>query len=191
METEIQFNELLQFFKAMADSNRLKIVGLLSQKPHTVEQLSALLGLGMSTTSHHLSNLAKAGLVEARTDGHYYLYSLRPDTLQEMSQRLLKQEALPELAVAVDDQAYDRKVLKTFIDDEGRIIAFPSQLKKYQVLLRYVVKAFEQGKRYSEKQVNDILSRFHEDTADLRRGLVEFKLMDREGGGGAYWRLDD
>lgn len=191
MDAEIHFNELLQFFKAMADSNRLKIIGLLSQKPHTVEQLSALLDLGMSTTSHHLSNLAKAGLVEARTDGHYYLYSLRQDTLQEMSQRLLKQENLPELAVAVDEQAYDRKVLKTFTDEEGRIIAFPSQLKKYQVLLRYVVKAFEPGIRYPEKQVNEILSRFNDDTADLRRGLVEFKLMDREGGGGAYWRLED
>jgi len=191
MDTEIHFNELLQFFKAMADSNRLKIIGLLSQKPHTVEQLSALLDLGMSTTSHHLSNLAKAGLVEARTDGHYYLYSLRQDTLQEMSQRLLKQENLPELAVAVDEQAYDRKVLKTFTDEEGRIIAFPSQLKKYQVLLRYVVNAFEPGIRYPEKQVNEILSRFNDDTADLRRGLVEFKLMDREGGGGAYWRLED
>ena len=191
MDTEIHFNELLQFFKAMADSNRLKIIGLLSQKPHTVEQLSALLDLGMSTTSHHLSNLAKAGLVEARTDGHYYLYSLRQDTLQEMSQRLLKQENLPKLAVAVDDQAYDRKVLKTFTDEEGRIIAFPSQLKKYQVLLRYVVNAFEPGIRYPEKQVNEILSRFNDDTADLRRGLVEFKLMDREGGGGAYWRLED
>lgn len=191
MDTEIHFKELLQFFKAMADSNRLKIIGLLSQKPHTVEQLSALLDLGMSTTSHHLSNLAKAGLVEARTDGHYYLYSLRQDTLQEMSQRLLKQENLPELAVAVDEQAYDRKVLKTFTDEEGRIIAFPSQLKKYQVLLRYVVNAFEPGIRYPEKQVNEILSRFNDDTADLRRGLVEFKLMDREGGGGAYWRLED
>lgn len=191
MDSEIQFNELLQFFKAMADGNRLKIVGLLSQKPHTVEQLSILLGLGMSTISHHLSNLAKADLVEARTDGHYYLYSLRQDTLQEMSQRLLKQDTLPKLAVAVDEQAYDRKVLKTFTDEEGRIIAFPSQLKKYQVLLRYVVKAFEPGIRYPEKQVNEILSRFHEDTADLRRGLVEFKLMAREGGGGAYWRLED
>ncbi len=191
MDSEIQFNELLQFFKAMADGNRLKIVGLLSQKPHTVEQLSALLGLGMSTISHHLSNLAKADLVEARTDGHYYLYSLRQDTLQEMSQRLLKQDTLPKLAVAVDEQAYDRKVLKTFTDEEGRIIAFPSQLKKYQVLLRYVVKAFEPGIHYPEKQVNEILSRFHDDTADLRRGLVEFKLMAREGGGGAYWRLED
>lgn len=191
MENEIQFTELLQFFKAMADSNRLKIIGLLSQKPHTVEQLSALLGLGMSTTSHHLSNLAKAGLVEAHTDGHYYLYSLRLETLQEMSQRLLQQEALPGLATTVDLEAYDRKVLHTFTDEEGRITAFPSQLKKYQVLLRYVVNAFEPGIRYPEKQVNEILSRFHEDTADMRRGLVEFKLMAREGGGGAYWRLEE
>jgi hypothetical protein len=55
-------------------------------------------------------------------------------------------------------------------------------------VLRYVVKAFEPGVRYSERQVNDILSRFHADTASLRRELVGAKLMQREGGGGAYWR---
>jgi hypothetical protein len=44
------------------------------------------------------------------------------------------------------------------------------------------------GKRYSEKQVNEILSAYHEDTASLRRELVGAKLMQREGGGGEYWR---
>ncbi len=184
-------DELLQFFKALADSNRLKIVGLLSQQSCTVEQLSALLGLSMSTTSHHLARLSQVGLVEARTDGHYFHYTLCTDVLQDMAQRLLQAETLPSLSISVDLEAYDRKVLKTFTDSEGRIIAFPSQLKKYQVLLRYVVNVFEPGKRYSEKQVNEMLSRYHEDTADLRRGLVEFKLMAREGGGGEYWRLEE
>jgi len=44
-------------------------------------------------------------------------------------------------------------------------------------------------KRYSEKQVNEILGHYHADTATLRRELVGFRLMQREGGGGAYWRI--
>ena len=38
---EPQIQELLSFFKALADSNRLKIVGLLAQQPRSVEQLAA------------------------------------------------------------------------------------------------------------------------------------------------------
>ena len=35
-------DQLLVFFKALADANRLKIVGLLAQQPYTVEQLAAI-----------------------------------------------------------------------------------------------------------------------------------------------------
>jgi hypothetical protein len=57
------------------------------------------------------------------------------------------------------------------------------------VLLNYVLQAFEPGKRYSERELNEILKRYNADTAFLRRSLVEYKLMGREGGGGEYWRL--
>ena len=56
-------DELLQFFKALADANRLKMVGLLAQHPRSGEELAALLDLKASTVSHHLSRLAGAGLV--------------------------------------------------------------------------------------------------------------------------------
>jgi hypothetical protein len=65
----------------------------------------------------------------------------------------------------------------------------PSQRKKLQAVLRYVVRGFDTGMRYSEKQVNEILARYHSDTATLRRELVGFGLMQREGGGGEYWRV--
>ena len=182
-----QSEELLNFFKALADANRLKIVGLLAQKAFTVEELAGQLGLSSSTTSHHLARLAKAGLVAARTEGHYYFYSLQTEMLKEMSQRLLHDENLPRLSEEANVDAYERKVLETFIDAEGRITAFPSQEKKYRVLLRYALQAFEPGVRYSEKQVNEILLRFNVDTASLRRGMIEYHLMEREGGGGAYW----
>ena len=191
MTDQEQLNTLLNFFKALADENRLKIVGLLAQKPASVEALAEALGLSVSTTSHHLSRLAKSGLVSARTDGHYYIYSLDTDKLREMSQQLLHEDNLPGLSQGVktaEGDAFDNKVMKSFVDGEGRITAFPAQEKKFQVLLRYVVQAFEPGRYYPEKEVNEILKRYNEDTASLRRGLVEYKLMEREGGGGAYWR---
>jgi predicted transcriptional regulator len=190
MSEQEQFGELLAFFKALADENRLKIIGLLAGRPYTVEGLAEALGLGASTTSHHLARLSKAGLVSARTDGHYYIYSLQPETLKNMAQHLLQEESLPRLTGEESEDAYDRKVLATFTNEVGCITAFPAQEKKHLVLLRYVLKAFEPSIRYTEKQVNEILSRFNEDTALLRRNLVDYGMMAREGGGGAYWRVD-
>jgi predicted transcriptional regulator len=190
MTNEVYVEELLNFFRALADASRLKIVGLLAQQPYTVEQLAALLNLGDSTVSHHLARLSEAGLVIARAEGYYNVYSLQTEVLSEMAQRLLSRERLPELADNVDRGSFDRKVLANFTQPDGRIKAFPTQEKKFLVLLRYVLQAFEPGVRYSERQVNEILSRYNEDTARLRRSLVEFKFMAREGGGGDYWRLD-
>lgn len=189
MDQPIEEDELLTFFKALADENRLKIIGVLAQKPRSVEEIAAVIGLSMSTTSHHLARLAKAGLVSARTDGHYYIYSLHTDTLKEMSQRLLHDEQIRRLSQPVSEDEFDRKVLSNFLDAGGRIKSFPAQEKKLQSILRHVVAAFEPGQRYSEKLVNEILSRFNEDTAFLRRSLIEYRLMEREGGGGEYWRV--
>ncbi len=184
-------DELLTFFKALADAQRLKMVGLLAQEAHTVEQLAALLNISPSTASHHLSKLANAGLVEARTDGHYYFYFLKTDTLEAMAQRLLKSENLPRLSADVESEAYDRKIIQNFTDASGRIKSLPAQEKKFQVLLCYVAKAFQAGRRYTEKEVNEILSRYHEDTASLRRGLIEYHLMERESNGKEYWLVED
>jgi hypothetical protein len=54
-------------------------------------------------------------------------------------------------------------------------------------VLRYVGKTFKPGVKYSEKQVNQALARYHEDTATLRRELVGYGFMKREAGGRAYW----
>jgi len=183
-------DEMLALFKAVSDANRLRIIALLSNEPLSVEQLAEMLGLSSSTVSHHLARLSRVGLVSARAEGYYSIYRLEPKVLADMAQRLLAKETLPGVAADVDVDAYDRKVLRTYMDADGRLRAFPVQRKKEQAILRFVVREFEPGQRYGEKQVNEILSRFSEDTARLRRNLVEFGLMEREGGGGAYWRVD-
>ena len=190
MAQEQHFDQFVQFFKVLGEPKRLKIVGLLADKPRTVEQLGALLGVGVSTVSHHLSRLADAGLVSAKSESYYSVYALRTDVLTSMAKELLKQAEQQRPGTEEGLGEFDRKVLGTFTTPEGRITAFPVGEKRFLVLLKHVLNAFEPGVRYTEKRLNQILSNFNEDTARLRRGLVDHRLMAREGGGGKYWRID-
>ena len=180
--------ELVTFFKALADANRLKIVGLLAEKPYSVEELAALLKLKPSTVSHHLSRLAEADLVKSRAESYYSVYQLDQSVLEEKARTMFSQNELSSVVADVDADAYDNKVIKDYSRRDGSLKTIPSQRKKLEAILRYIVKAFDVGKRYSEKQVNEILARYHADTATLRRELVGYELMNREGGGGEYWR---
>ncbi len=181
-------DEIVTFFKALADANRLKIVGLLAQQPYSVEELAALLNLKPSTVSHHLARLAQIGLVSAKTESYYNIYQLDEKALQNKSRNLFSQANLAASVMDVDADAYDNKVVKDYVRKDGSLKTIPAQRKKLEAILRYVVKAFEANKRYSEKKVNEILGKYHEDTASLRRELVGYGLMKREGGGGEYWR---
>ena len=182
--------DLVEFFKALGEPNRLRIVGLLSQRAHTVEQLGTALGIGVSTVSHHLARLARAGLVSARTESYYNLYTLEAGALSDLAKKLLAQAAPQRPASEQGLDAFDRKVLATFTTPDGRITSFPMQDKKVRVLLRHVLPAFTHGVRYPERRVNEILLKFSDDSARLRRWLVEYGYMAREGGGGKYWRID-
>src|SRR4026208_128656 len=102
---------------------------------------------------------------------------------------MFSQQELSNVAAEVDADAYDNKVIKDYSKRDGSLKTLPAQRKKLEAILRHVVKSFDLGKRYSEKRVNEILAEYHEDTATLRRELVGYGLMQREGGGGEYWRV--
>jgi predicted DNA-binding protein YlxM (UPF0122 family) len=179
--------ELLEFFKALADPNRLRIVGLLAQRDYSVEELAALLELRPSTVSHHLSRLSQANLVSARADGYYSVYQLEIDTLVAMARSLLERERIDGLAADVDLDRYDRRVLGNFLRADGGLREIPAQRKKRAVILRHILETFSPEQRYSETQVNELLARFHPDTATLRRELVGLGWLAREGS--IYWRI--
>ncbi len=187
MPDVVRIDELVAFFKVLSDPNRLKIVALVASGERSVEDLAAKLGLTSSTVSHHLARLSGIGLVSARAEGYYSIYQFEEGAFAAMAHRLLSDETLPAVAADVELDAFDRKVLATYLDADGRIRAFPAQRKKELAVLRHVARVFEHGRRYSEKEVNTTLRRFSSDTARLRRDLVEFGLMDRHGGGGDYW----
>lgn len=190
MEENQDFNyELLNFFKTLADSNRLKIIGILANQPSSVEQLASILNLSASTVSHHLSKLADANLVSAKAEGYYSIYALNKDALETMSQRLLARDRLPELAKEVDIDAYDRKVIRDYSNADGSFKTLPTQRKKMDAILKFIIKEFKPGIKYSEKEVNEILLRFNEDYALLRRELYDAHLLDRKNG--IYWLTAD
>jgi len=181
--------ELVEMFKALADASRLKIIGLLARQPYSVEQLAALLGLKPPTVSHHLAKLSEVGLVGAKAEGYYSMYYLDESALKK-TRLLFSKLDLSETVADVDMDAYDRKVVRDYSTANGRLKTLPAQRKKLDAILRYVVKSFEPGRRYSEKEVNDVLRRFYGDTASLRRELIGSGLMQRAGGGGEYWRVE-
>lgn len=192
METAPESSEeLVMFYKALSDANRLRIIGLLATRGHSVEELAALLDLKPSTVSHHLATLSAAGLVSARTESYYSVYRLEEKALEQQARRLLTMDDFGDAVSDVDLDAYDRKVVADYSHRDGSLKIIPAQRRKLHALLRHIVKAFAPGKRYSEKQVNNILIAFHKDTASLRRELVAFGLMRREGGGGGYWRTEE
>ena len=183
--------ELLQFFKALSDVNRLKIIGLLSQQELSVEQMAEMLGLRSSTVSHHLSTLVKAGLVSARPESYYNVYRFESEKLETMSQRLLARDTLPAVTADVDVDAYDRKVIQNYSNPDGTLKALPVQRKKLLVVLNHIKQSFEKDRRYSEKEVNEILERFYEDYASIRRDLIDTKMLGRDKNGSEYWVIEE
>jgi predicted transcriptional regulator len=177
---------LLQFFKVLADEKRLQIVGLLAGCEYSVEELAAILDLSSATVSHHLRRLADAGLVQARADQHYHVYSLQLQTLRDRAQQVLSTDTLQETTEDLDLDAYDRKVLHDWMAN-GRLKGIPRQWKKRDVVVRYLLEQFEPHRRYTEREVNEIIGRIYEDYATLRRELIDSRYMARERE--VYWRI--
>ncbi|MBN2169944.1 MAG: metalloregulator ArsR/SmtB family transcription factor [Candidatus Krumholzibacteriota bacterium] len=175
----------LDFFKALANPQRLKILGLLASRPAVVEEITAALALSPATVSHHLRVLRQAGLVSARSDQQYRLYELEERRLRQMSRELLRLENLRLGAGPFPEGAFERKVLDAFLR-RGRLVGIPAQRKKREVVLRWLAGHFETERRYKEAEVNRVIGRYHEDYCTLRRELIMAKLLARDGG--VYWR---
>ncbi len=177
--------DILPLFKALADESRIKIAALTSAKPLSVEEIAAATGLKPSTVSHHLAVLREAGLVDAAREQYYAVYRFNQQPLLNALRTVSQAPKPPE--IESDLAQYDQKVLRDFLDD-GKLKSIPVQRKKRDAILRFLIKQFEPDRRYSEKEVNQILVAFHDDVATLRREMVDATppLLVREKG--VYWR---
>ena len=176
--------EMLDFVKAMSNPDRLRIIGLLSQESATRTEIAARLNLSAKDSLTHLGFLEYVGAV-TQTDG---VFTLNDDKLAVLARGKFTEER-PSFTPpdGLDDKS--KKVLKAYLNSDGSIRQIPAP-PKLQIILNYLIQFFEINTNYTEKEVNVILRRFNEDTAGLRRDLVDAKMLGRESNGSRYWRID-
>lgn len=69
--------------------------------------------------------------------------------------------------------------IEQFFNPDGTLSSIPARSSKKLELLNRLAQEFTAGVTYTERQINEILARFHEDTAALRRHMIEFGIMER------------
>lgn len=76
-------------FRALADPTRREILRLLRDRDLPAGELAAPFDMSLASVSHHLQVLRDAGLVQARRDGQFIIYSLNTTVFQDALQHLL------------------------------------------------------------------------------------------------------
>ena len=174
-------NETLNLLKTVADETRLRILRALGEKDCYAELLAERLNLSPATVSFHMKKLIQAGLVDARREQYYTIYSLKRDVFSHTLDELILKNDRGQAAEALREEQYRRKVLKSFMPN-GFCTQMPAQLKKRMIVYREIFARFEPGRTYTEKEVNAIISDIHADYCTVRRGFIGMGWMQRSNG---------
>ncbi len=87
-ESQGKIREVERLFGMLGDSNRIKILVLLSKREMCVCEIESALKLSQPTASHHLSLLEQAGLLQRSKRGKWVFYKVESspvvDLLREM-----------------------------------------------------------------------------------------------------------
>jgi hypothetical protein len=162
----------------LADPTRLKVVAALALGSGTIEEVAAAARLPLKDVALAARRLSRAGLVHR--DGHGL--ALRAEHFAAAA-RAAAEAAPPPVPLSADPA--EDAVLSSFVRD-GRLVSIPAQQTKRRLVLEHLVRVFEVGVRYPEREVNALLGVWHPDVAALRRYLVDEGLLTREAG--VYWR---
>ncbi|MFL5760846.1 MAG: metalloregulator ArsR/SmtB family transcription factor [Thermomicrobiales bacterium] len=183
MVDEEHYEELVEVFKALADATRLRLLGLVAERPRTGKELAELLGVGAPTVSHHVAKLQQAKLLKATRDGQSRIYTFDPTAMRRLAAGPNVSTNASVEAQKEDEagEAEHRKVIRDFFDGD-RLKQIPAQRKKRVIVLQHLLSRFEPERDYPEREVNDLLRAAHEDFATLRRELVDYGFMTRAGG---------
>lgn len=77
---------IADFYKALSDSTRIKIVNLLSNNELCVCDIAVILNMTKSAVSHQLKNLREMNLIKSRKQGKEVWYSLADNHVLEVFQ---------------------------------------------------------------------------------------------------------
>ena len=171
--------EALGALAALADDERIRVVGALVLGAATTDEVQTRTELPTRRVLEALTRLESAGLVTRDKDG---TWSFDVARLKEIIREARPRDEPDDVG---DVDARTATVLRTFLRG-GRLTQIPMQHAKRLVVLDHICRVFEIGVRYPEKEVNTMLRAFHPDHAALRRYLVEDGFLARENN--IYWR---
>ena len=181
----MQIEYLVDFHKALADPNRLKIIMLLSAARLSGQEIAQKLGLTPATVTHHMKILRDVAIVKGIREKNTIYFELNEKEFHQKYKALIGR--MDRIKRHSGEHSEERdKVIRSFFDKEGRLKNLPGQLKKKLIVLEYLLEGLEVGHTYSEQEINEHIKQFHEDYATIRREFVMNHYMHREGGGGSY-----
>ena len=178
--------QALKLFKGLADRSRLQILKSLLEEDMYVERLAQRLELTPATVSFHLKKLMDAGAVSARREQYYTMYSINKEVFQCRILDILGEKSSDAQRQQEREACYRQRVLDSFFE-YGRLKSIPAQRKKERICLEEIAKELELGRPYPERELNQVLLRFHQDYCTLRRDMISEGILRREEG--LYTRL--
>jgi excisionase family DNA binding protein len=74
-----------------------------------------------------------------------------------------------------------QQIVDRFMKD-GRFKTLPVQRKKRKYILEHILGQFEHNRVYTEREINEKITEFHDDYCQVRREFVVEKMMSRKDG---------
>lgn len=133
-----------------------------------------------------LKKLMDAGAVSSRREQYYTMYSINKEVFQCRILDILREKSSDAQRQQEREARYRQRVLDSFFE-YGRLKAIPAQRKKERICLEEIAKELELGRPYPERELNQVLLRFHQDYCTLRRDMISEGILRREEG--LYTRL--
>ena len=103
------FTQFAAVAKALAHAHRLEILEQLAQGERSVEVVAQRTGLSVANTSQHLQQMRRAGIVAARRERKFILYTLADDAVLDLVSALRR--------VAERNVAEVEQVIRSYFND--------------------------------------------------------------------------
>ena len=179
--TDIQREMLGYFYKGLSDKEIVKIQG--SGSTSTIRNHRFKLKERQKQSKVFLA------LMELLNEKN----SEKPKSVSNLETKKNKDEFVPvhKGATMVDDRfaitkEEKEKVLERYFKD-GKLTALPSKEKRRIMILQHIIEDFEPNRKYTEKEINEIIKSKFYDYVTIRRYFIQYGFMDRAIDGSAYW----
>lgn len=165
--------------RLLAAPERRRVVAALILEPADTASIASRADLTVRQVTDAVARLHMAGLCDVDRDGCWYVL----ETAFEIAART---EAPSRPPSAHPDEPDDVAQVLDAAFSDGRLVHWPKKRARRLIVLDKIAQLFEPGVRYSERQVNAMLVAITDDTAGMRRWLIDQSFLDRANG--EYWR---